>query len=153
MKNKKNKNKTNELFSIDSMNANINDITFHKLSDCAVLPYITKDRIKPNEIFVLGGISYSGLFKKKSKDIVGIVVLNMSNPSIDDTKGDYLVDINRTYPILKDKKFRGFFILPNFSIAIDYEMVVSSSDLSDDMDGEYDENDIISFIMSNKNID
>lgn len=160
MGNKKKKQELKKIdvhFFFDNEEMHVNDIKPHDLSNCAVLPYISSEKIKPNEFFILDRIMYAGLFREDNRELVGITVdvVGDSEDEYDQDPGNIISDVNRAYPIINSKNFRGFFILPNYGIAIDYGITVGSDSLYnyDDYDDEFDEEEfkeIMGKLMSNQ---
>ena len=131
-----------DLMVLDESKIHFNEIKPYEFSNCAILPYISSDKIVPNEIFVLNGITYAGLFAKKDKKILGITV-NVMKDGPDEyhfETDDGFCDVNRAYTIIGEKDFKGFFILPNMSIAMDYGLTIGSNSLYEDSD--YDDEDM-----------
>lgn len=150
----KKKNKEKEEYNLmvfDESKIHFNEIKAYELSSCAILPYISSDKIIPNELFVLNGVSYSGLFQEKDKKLIGITV-NVMKDGVDKYNfdpEDIVYDVNRAYVIIEEKGFKGFFILPNMGIAMDYDATVGTDSLysePDDSDDDMSDEEFSEFI-------
>lgn len=140
-----------DLMVFDESKIHFVEIKPYEFSNCAILPYISSDKIVPNEIFVLNGVTYSGLFAKKDKKLLGITV-NVMKDSEDkyslDPEG-IVYDVNRAYIIIQEKNFEGFFILPNMGIAMNYGMTIGTDSLygePDDDDDDVNDEEFSKFI-------
>lgn len=140
-----------DLMVLDESKIHFNEIKPYEFSNCAILPYISSDKIVPNEIFVLNGVAYTGLFDKKDKKILGITVSVIKDGPEEynfETDGIFC-DVNRSYVVIEEKDFKGFFILPNMSIAMDYAITIGSNSLfggSDDDDIDISDEEISRFM-------
>lgn len=64
-----------DLMVLDESKMHFNEIKPYEFSNCAILPYISSDKIVPNEIFVLNGVTYTGLFDKKIRRFLGLLLM------------------------------------------------------------------------------
>lgn len=106
--------------------------------------YVSLDKVSSDRVFVNNDILYMVTYASiKGKNIpVGVLAKQKEAKSEDIAMPfeDIGRDVNVVYPIKIGKKFKGFYILSNGAVAIDYELTDNGGFENDDSIGKIDMN-------------
>lgn len=106
--------------------------------------YVGADKINENTLFVHNDVYYYVMFAKLENENVPVGILVKDLDADEDDVAmpgeDPVRDINVIYPIIPGKEFRGFYILRNCGISIDYNLTSNGRREEDEWLGRIDMN-------------